>query len=239
MYQDNTLLPREVIRMAALGTLAGRAVSYAELANEVRHFVSRIAGPSLDLMGTSIELLRYEGLVSPMDMYSAVDGAVGDFHFVHFGSLAFGGAGLIFAEMTCVSEEGRITPGCAGLYHDDHIAAWKKCIDFVQENSDAKFCLQIGHAGRKGSTRVAWEGMDKPLEEGNWPLIAPSALPFYPESQTPREMTRNDMDQVQADFVRATQRAIETGADMIELPMAHGYLLTSFITPVSKQRDDE
>lgn len=178
-------------------------------------------------------------MVSPMDMYSAVDGAVGDFHFVHFGSLAFGGAGLIFAEMTCVSEEGRITPGCAGLYHDDHIAAWKKCIDFVQENSDAKFCLQIGHAGRKGSTRVAWEGMDKPLEEGNWPLIAPSALPFYPESQTPREMTRNDMDQVKADFVRATQRAIETGADMIELHMAHGYLLSSFITPVSNQRDDE
>ncbi len=177
--------------------------------------------------------------VSPMDMYSSVDGAVGDFHFVHFGSLAFGGAGLIFSEMTCVSEEGRITPGCAGLYRDEHSAAWRKCIDFVHANSAAKFCLQIGHAGRKGSTRVAWEGMDQPLKDGNWPLIAPSPLPFLPESQTPREMTRDDMDQVKADFVAAARRANETGADMIELHMAHGYLLSSFITPVSNQRSDE
>ena len=177
--------------------------------------------------------------VSPMDMYSSVDGTVGDFHFVHFGSLAFGGAGLIFSEMTCISEEGRITPGCAGLYRDEHIAAWRKCIDFVHENSAAKFCLQIGHAGRKGSTRVAWEGMDQPLKEGNWPIIAPSPLPFFPESQTPQEMTRADMDQVKADFVAAAMRAIETGADMIELHMAHGYLLSSFITPVSNQRSDE
>lgn len=178
-------------------------------------------------------------MVSPMDMYSAEDGTIGDFHFVHFGSLAFGGAGLIFSEMVCVSEEARITPGCAGLYTDAHIPAWKKSIDFVHENSDAKFCLQIGHAGRKGSTRVAWEGMDKPLKENNWPLIAPSALPFYPESQTPREMTRADMDQVKADFVATTKRAIETGTDMIELHMAHGYLLSSFITPVSNQRSDD
>jgi len=177
--------------------------------------------------------------VSPMDMYSSVDGTVGDFHFVHFGSLAFGGAGLIFSEMTCTSAEARITPGCAGLYQDEHIAAWRKCIDFVHENSAAKFCLQIGHAGRKGSTRVAWEGMDQPLKEGNWSIIAPSPLPFFPESQTPREMTRADMDQVKDDFVAAAMRAIETGADMIELHMAHGYLLSSFITPVSNQRQDE
>ena len=178
-------------------------------------------------------------MVSPMDMYSSVDGAVGDFHFVHFGSLAFGGAGLIFSEMTCVSADGRITPGCAGLYADDHIAAWQKCIDFVHQNSDAKFCLQIGHAGRKGSTRVAWEGMDQPLENNNWPLLAPSALPFFPKSQTPREMTRDDMVEVTADFVTVAERAIKTGADMIELHMAHGYLLSSFITPVSNQRSDD
>lgn len=178
-------------------------------------------------------------MVSPMDMYSSVEGVVGDFHFVHFGSLAFGGAGLIFSEMTCVSEAGRITPGCAGLYRDDHIAAWKKIIDFVHEQSDAKFCLQIGHAGRKGSTRVAWEGMDKPLKEGNWSLIAPSAIAFYPESQIPRAMTRQDMDQVKSEFVETTLRAIETGADMIELHMAHGYLLSGFLTPVSNRRDDK
>jgi anthraniloyl-CoA monooxygenase len=178
-------------------------------------------------------------MVSPMDMYSSEDGTIGDFHFVHFGGLAFGGAGLIFSEMVCISEGARITPGCAGLYKDEHIAAWKKSIDFVHVNSDAKFCLQIGHAGRKGSTRVAWEGMDKPLKKNNWPLIAPSALPFYPESQTPRDMTRADMDQVKADFVATTERAVEAGADMIELHMAHGYLLSSFITPVSNQRSDE
>ena len=178
-------------------------------------------------------------MVSPMDMYSAVDGVIGDFHFVHFGSLAFGGAGLIFSEMACVSEAGRITPGCAGIYADEHVTAWRRAIDFVHDHSDAKFCLQIGHAGRKGSTRVAWEGMDQPLKAGNWPLIAPSPLSFYPESQTPREMTIDDMALVKANFVRAAELAIDTGADMIELHMAHGYLLSSFITPVSNQRTDD
>jgi len=178
-------------------------------------------------------------MVSPMDMYSSIDGTVGDFHFVHLGSLAFGGAGLIYSEMTCVSEDGRITPGCAGLYRDDHVTAWKKIIDFIHLQSDAKFCLQIGHAGRKGSTRIAWEGMDKPLKDGNWPLIAPSPIPFLPENQVPVEMTRGDMDNVKSDFVAAAQRAIDTGADMIELHMAHGYLLSGSLTPVSNQRTDE
>ncbi len=177
-------------------------------------------------------------VVSPMDMYMSEDGTVGDFHFVHLGSLAMGGAGLVFSEMTCVSEEGRITPGCAGLYKPEHVDAWKRVIDYVHAQSDAKFCLQIGHSGRKGSTRVAWEGMDKPLEEGNWSLIAPSAIPFYDFSDTPRQMTRDDMEQVLVDFVATAEMAHAAGADMLELHMAHGYLLSGFVTPVSNQRPD-
>ena len=178
-------------------------------------------------------------VVSPMDMYSADDGTVGDFHFIHFGALAHGGAGLIFSEMTCVSADGRITPGCAGLYRPEHIAAWRRVIDMVHERSDAMFAMQIGHAGRKGSTRVAWEGMDQPLAEGNWPLIAPSAIPFYPYSGAPREMTPDDMARITAEFVAAARMAAAAGADMLELHMAHGYLLSSFITPISNRRQDE
>ena len=178
-------------------------------------------------------------VVSPMDMYSADDGMVGDFHFIHFGALAHGGAGLIFSEMTCVSADGRITPGCAGLYRPEHAAAWRRVIDLVHEQSNAMFAMQIGHAGRKGSTRVAWDGMDQPLEAGNWRLIAPSAIPFYPFSQTPREMTPDDMARVTAVFAAAARMAEAAGADMLELHMAHGYLLSSFITPVSNQRGDE
>ena len=178
-------------------------------------------------------------VVSPMDMYMSEDGTVGDFHLVHLGSLAMGGAGLVFSEMTCVSQEGRITPGCAGLYKPDHVAAWKRVIDYVHGQSDARFCLQIGHAGRKGATRVGWEGMDQPLEDGAWPLIAPSPLPFSDVNVTPREMGRDDMEQVSSDFVSAAQMANAAGADMLELHMAHGYLLSSFLTPVSNQRTDE
>ena len=178
-------------------------------------------------------------VVSPMDMYSAKDGETGDFHLVHLGGLALGGAGLVFSEMLCVSAEGRITPGCAGLYADSHAAAWRRIVDFVHAESDARVAIQLGHSGRKGSTRIGWEGMDRPLDAGNWPLIAPSAIPFYPFNQVPREMTPDDMDRVTAEFVRAAVRARETGADMLELHMAHGYLLSSFITPVSNRRTDE
>ncbi len=177
-------------------------------------------------------------VVSPMDLYSADDGTVGDFHFIHFGALAHGGAGLIFSEMTCVSADGRITPGCAGLYRPEHAAAWRRIIDMVHEQSDAKFAMQLGHAGRKGSTRLAWDGMDQPLAAGNWPLIAPSAIPFYRSGQTPREMTQGDMARVTAEFVAAAGMAEAAGADMLELHMAHGYLLSSFITPLSNRRDD-
>ncbi len=178
-------------------------------------------------------------VVSPMDMYSAVDGGIGDFHFVHLGSLALGGAGLIFTEMLCVSADGRITPGCAGLYDDAHVAAWKRIVDFVHAESDAKVAVQLGHSGRKGSTRIGWEGMDMPLEDGNWPLIAPSPIPYHTFNRVPREMTRDDMERVAAEFVAAAGRARETGADMLELHMAHGYLLSSFITPVSNRRTDD
>ena len=186
----------------------------------------------------SMELVN-RVVVSPMDMYSADDGTVGDFHFIHFGGLAHGGAGLIFSEMTCVSADGRITPGCAGLYHPTHVTGWRRIIDMVHKESDAKFAIQIGHAGRKGSTRVAWEGMDRPLTTGNWPLMAPSAIPFYSFSQTPREMTPDDMTRVTAEFVAAARMAASAGADILELHMAHGYLLSSFITPVSNRREDE
>jgi len=177
-------------------------------------------------------------MVSPMDMYSSTDGVPGDFHFVHLGSMALGGAGLVFSEMACISAEGRITPGCSGIYADDHVAAWKRIVDFVHENSDAKFCLQIGHAGRKGSTRIGWEGMDKPLMKENWEVISPSPLAHTDFMHVPREMTRDDMDTVRDDFVRAAELAADTGADMIELHMAHGYLLSSFLTPVANKRTD-
>ena len=178
-------------------------------------------------------------VVSPMDMYSAEDGTVGDFHFVHFGALAHGGAGLIFSEMTCVSREGRITPGCGGLYKPEHVAAWKRIIDYVHANSDAKFAIQLGHSGRKGSTKVAWEGMDRPLDSGNWEIVGPSPIKHYPFMQTPRAMTREDMTKVRDDFVAAARMADAAGADLLELHMAHGYLLSNFITPVANQRADE
>ena len=178
-------------------------------------------------------------VVSPMDMYSAEDGKVGDFHFVHFGAFAHGGAGLIFTEMVCVSREARITPGCSGLYKPEHVQAWKRIIDYVHANSAAKFGIQLGHAGRKGSTRVAWEGMDKPLEAGNWEVISASPVKHHPLMHEPRAMTRADMDRVRDDFAAAARMAQEAGADMLEVHMAHGYLLSNFITPVSNRRTDE
>jgi anthraniloyl-CoA monooxygenase len=178
-------------------------------------------------------------VVSPMDMYCAVDGTPNDFHLVHLGSRAMGGPGLVMTEMTCVSPEGRITPGCTGMYSKEHVTAWKRIVDFVHANSQAKICLQLGHSGRKGSTKLAWEGMDEPLHSGNWQVIGPSAIPYRQGMQVPRVMTRSDMDKVKADFIRSTRMAVEAGFDMIEVHCAHGYLLSSFITPISNKRDDE
>ncbi|MBL8835110.1 MAG: bifunctional salicylyl-CoA 5-hydroxylase/oxidoreductase [Alphaproteobacteria bacterium] len=178
-------------------------------------------------------------VVSPMCQYSAEDGTANDWQLVHLGSRALGGAGLILTEMTDVSADGRISPGCTGMYKPDHVPAWKRVVDFVHANSPAKIGIQLAHAGRKGSTKKLWEGIDQPLDSGNWPLIAASALPYKPGSQTPREMTRADMDRVRDDFVRATTMADQAGFDLIELHCAHGYLLASFLSPLTNRRADE
>ena len=178
-------------------------------------------------------------VVSPMAMYSAADGVPDDFHLVHYGERAKGGAGLLYTEMTCVSAEGRITPGCAGMYAPEHVEGWRRIVDFVRIHSRARFCLQLGHSGPKGSTKVGWEGYDVPLDDGNWPVMAASDVPWSPANQVPRPMSRADMDSVVAQFVAATRMGEEAGFDMVELHAAHGYLLSSFITPLTNRRSDE
>jgi anthraniloyl-CoA monooxygenase len=178
-------------------------------------------------------------VVSPMAQYKAVDGCPTDWHFAHYAERAKGGAGLVYTEMTCVSPEGRITPGCPGLYAPEHEAAWKRLVDFTHAETAAKICCQIGHSGRKGSTQLGWEKMDAPLPDGNWPLISASALPWSGGNATPRAMDRDDMDRVRDEFVEATKMAARAGFDMIELHAAHGYLISSFISPVSNIRTDE
>jgi anthraniloyl-CoA monooxygenase len=179
-------------------------------------------------------------VVSPMAMYSAHDGVAGDFHLVHLGARAMGGAGLVYTEMTCVSADARITPGCAGMYAPEHQAAWQRIVDFVHANTPARIGIQLGHAGRKGATRVAWEGIDEPLDDTQaWPLVSASALPYLPHSQTPREMTRDDMRRITADFARATRMAAAAGFDILELHCAHGYLLSSFLSPLTNRRTDD
>jgi anthraniloyl-CoA monooxygenase len=178
-------------------------------------------------------------VVSPMAMYSATDGLIGDFHLAHLGARAMGGAGLVFAEMTCVSPDARITPGCLGLWNEAQQAGWKRLVDLIHSVGHAKAGAQLGHSGRKGSTRVAWEGIDQPLEYGNWPLISASALPYLTGGPIPRAMDRDDMDQVRDDFVAATRRAAAAGVDWLELHCAHGYLLSSFLSPLTNIREDE
>ncbi len=178
-------------------------------------------------------------VVSPMATYSAHDGLPNDFHLVHLGSRALGGASLVFTEMTCVTPEGRITPGCAGMYSEAQMHAWQHIVDFVHGQSDARICLQLGHSGLKGSTKLGWEGMDEPLDADNWEIIAPSPVAWSPRNQVPRPMTRRDMDAVRDAFVQATRHAEQAGFDMIELHAAHGYLLSSFISPLTNRRTDE
>ncbi|WP_112323687.1 bifunctional salicylyl-CoA 5-hydroxylase/oxidoreductase [Oceanibium sediminis] len=183
--------------------------------------------------------LKNRIVVSPMAQYKAVDGTPTNWHLVHYGERAKGGAGLVYTEMTCISPEGRITPGCPGLYSPAHETAWREVVDFVHDETDAKICCQIGHSGRKGSTRIGWEGMDKPLEDGNWPILSASAIPWADGNAVPEEMTRAQMDEVRRQFVAATEMAARAGFDMVELHAAHGYLVSSFISPVSNQRGDD
>jgi len=177
-------------------------------------------------------------VVSPMCMYSAVDGLPTDWHVVHYGARAIGGAGLVYTEMVCVSPEARITPGCAGLWTDEQEAAWMRIVAFAHQNSRAKICLQLGHAGRKGATKLMWEGMDRPLDEGAWPIVSASPLPYYPDSQVPAELDETGMAAITAQFVAATERAVRCGFDMLELHCAHGYLLASFLSPLTNTRTD-
>ena len=177
-------------------------------------------------------------VVSPMDMYSAVEGSPTDFHLVHLGGKALGGAGLVMTEMVCVSAEGRITPGCTGLYADEHEDAYRRIVDFVHGQSQAKIGVQLGHSGRKGSTKLMWEGMDDPLPDGGWPVVGPSPLPYAERSPVPREMTRAEMDEVREQFVASARRAVRCGFDLLELHCAHGYLLSSFLSPLTNRRTD-
>ena len=183
--------------------------------------------------------LANRAVMSPMCMYSAKEGVPTDFHLVHYGSRAIGGAGLIFTEMTCVSRDARITPGCAGLWNDEQEGAWRRIVDFVHGNSAAKICLQLGHAGRKGATKLMWDGIDRPLDEGGWDVVSASPLPYFPDSQVPRELDRAGMVAVRDAFVAAAERGERCGFDMLELHCAHGYLLASFISPLTNTRTDD
>ncbi len=183
--------------------------------------------------------LKNRVLCSPMATYMATDGLPNDFHLVHFGARAMGGAAMVFTEMTCVSPDARITPGCLGLWTDAQGAAWKRIVDYVHTHTDAKIAIQLGHSGRKGSTRLGWEGIDQPLPQDNWPLISASPLPYIEGvSQTPREASADDLDRILSDFVAATRRAAAAGFDWLELHCAHGYLLSAFISPLTNQRTD-
>jgi anthraniloyl-CoA monooxygenase len=183
--------------------------------------------------------LKNRVVVSPMAQYKAVDGMPNDWHLVHYGERAKGGAGMVTIEMTCVSPEGRISPGCTGMYAPEHESAWKRIVEFVHAETDAKICCQLGHSGAKGSTRVGWEGNDVPLPDGNWPVLSASNVPWSKDNQNPRAMTRADMDQVRDQFVTAAEMANRAGFDMLELHAAHGYLLSSFITPMMNNRTDD
>jgi anthraniloyl-CoA monooxygenase len=200
--------------------------------------VDRPAAPMFQPLRLREMTLANRAVVSPMCMYSADEGVPGDFHLVHYGSRAIGGAGLIFTEMTCVGRDARITPGCAGLWNDEQEAAWRRIVDFVHANSAAKFALQLGHAGRKGATKLMWDGMDRPLEEGGWDVVSASPIPYFPDSQVPRELDRATMDKIKAAFVDGAGRGERCGFDMLELHCAHGYLLASFISPLTNTRTD-
>ncbi|MPT38484.1 MAG: bifunctional salicylyl-CoA 5-hydroxylase/oxidoreductase, partial [Achromobacter sp.] len=233
-------ISHENLRLRDPAWLEGFERWIAEHAGEATAPGARPALPMLTPFKVRGVRLKNRILVSPMAMYSCVEGVPGDFHLVHLGARAMGGAGLVMVEMTCVSPDGRITPGCPGLWNDEQRQAFTRIVDFVHGNSDARIGVQLGHAGRKGSTQLGWQKIDHPLAEGNWPLISASALPYIEGvSQTPRAMTRADMDEVRDNFVAAARRAEQAGFDWLELHCAHGYLLSSFISPLTNQREDD
>lgn len=211
-----------------------------------RHEMARGNGTG-DVLPPMFQPFRLRGLelknrvvVSPMDMYRATDGMPSEFHFVHLGGKALGGAGLVMTEMVCVSPVGRITPGCAGIYSDEQADEWRRIAQFVHSETSAKIGIQLGHSGRKGSTRLMWEGIDEPLAEGNWQVVAPSALPYRDGvNQVPRELTLGELSGIRQQFVDSTRRAVRAGFDLLELHCAHGYLLSSFISPLTNQRTDK
>jgi anthraniloyl-CoA monooxygenase len=236
----------ENLRLRDRGYLEGVERWFASRADRARGAATGKPAPTVAAPPPMFTPYRLRGMelanrvaVAPMDMYCAVDGTPNDFHLVHLGARALGGAALVFTEMTCTSPEARISLGCTGMYAPEHVRAWKRIVDFVHEWTPARICLQLGHSGRKGSTQRMWEAMDEPLAEGNWEVIGPSPIPFGPTNQAPRAMTGADMDRVRDEFVRAVELGVECGFDMVELHCAHGYLLSSFITPLSNQRDDE
>lgn len=242
-------------RQFAFGLMTrSKAITYDNLrlrapdfvAEADRMFAESVPGADLDhplpplFQPLTLRGMRLENraVVSPMCMYSAQDGLPTDWHMVHYGSRAIGGAGLVYTEMVCVAPDARITPGCAGLWTDAQEAAWTRIVAFAHAHSRAKFCLQLGHAGRKGATKLMWEGMDRPLEDGAWPIVSASPIPYYPDSQVPAELDEAGMARIVDEFVAATRRAVRCGFDMLELHCAHGYLLASFLSPLTNTRTD-
>ncbi|WP_376090584.1 bifunctional salicylyl-CoA 5-hydroxylase/oxidoreductase [Roseomonas sp. CCTCC AB2023176] len=224
-----------------------RAPEFVEEQRRLFEDEARTVGfPAKDGAPPMFQPLRLRGMtvpnrivVSPMCQYSAEGGVPGDWHLMHYGARATGGAGLLFTEMTCVSADARITPGCTGLWNDAQESGWRRIVDFVHAHSDTRIALQLGHAGQKGATKLMWEGMDRPLDAGAWPIVSASAVPYFPESQVPREATRADMDRIRDEFVAAAVRGARAGFDMLELHCAHGYLLASFLSPLTNRRGDE
>jgi anthraniloyl-CoA monooxygenase len=219
-----------------------RDAAYAERVERWLATQSGLAGEARPPMFTPVRLrgldLPNRVVVSPMAMYACRNGTPGDFHRVHLGALALGGAALVMTEMTCVSADARITPACAGIWNKTQTAAWARIVDFAHRHGNCRIGMQLGHAGPKGSTRVLWEGMDEPLAKGNWPLLAASPVAYGAQNQVPRAMTRSEMERVRDDFVAAARRADEAGFDLLELHFAHGYLLSSFICPLTNRRSD-
>jgi len=244
MLTRSQRLSHENLRLRDKGYVAGFERWLAERAFAQAGLPAPAAGRAVPPMFTPYKVrdlvLKNRIIVSPMAQYSAVDGCVGDWHMAHLGSRAMGGAALVMAEMTCVSADARITPFCPGMYAPAHTMVWKRIVDFIHHNTDAKIGLQLGHAGAKGSTRAMWDGIDQPLDKGNWPLVAASQQQYLPGvSQVSHAATEEDLRRIEADFVRATLAAEEAGFDWIELHCAHGYLLSSFISPLTNQRADE